>query len=126
MGAVPRGPATRRGGPPATRSMRRHAGPDRATHAGAAEPAIAHGILGEILLMVVLGEIEFRSIDDLGRDDAIAFGLDALLIDGLRGLGGLPLRRRVHVDSRAILRPDIVALAHPLGRIVALPEHLQQ
>ena len=32
---------------------------DRAGHAGAAEPAIAGRILGQILLVIVFGEIEF-------------------------------------------------------------------
>src|SRR5690349_5658319 len=37
----------------------RDAGADRAGHAGAAEPAIAGRILGQILLMVILGEVKF-------------------------------------------------------------------
>ena len=36
-----------------------HADADRARHAGAAQSAIARRLLGEILLMIVLGEIEF-------------------------------------------------------------------
>jgi hypothetical protein len=33
---------------------------------------------------------------------------------------------RIDVDRRVVLRPDIVALAHALGRVVGLPENLQQ
>src|SRR5258708_365967 len=43
-----------------------------------------------------------------------------------RGLGSIALLRRIGVDRRAVLRADIVALAHPLGRVVALPESLEQ
>src|SRR6187455_889781 len=39
---------------------------DRAAHAGAADAAIAGRVLGEILLVVVLGEIELRRRQDLG------------------------------------------------------------
>ena len=36
----------------------RHTNTDRARHAGAAEAAIARRILGEVLLVIVLGEVE--------------------------------------------------------------------
>ena len=49
-----------------------HADPDRAGHAGAAEAAIAARILGEILLVIVLGEIERSGLGDLGGDRARA------------------------------------------------------
>src|ERR1700680_989548 len=45
---------------------RGHGNARRAAHAGAAEPAIAHRVLGEILLMIILGEIERRRVDNLG------------------------------------------------------------
>ena len=50
----------------------------------------------------------------------------ALRIGLLGGLGRLPLRLGIIIDARAILRADIVALAHALGRVVALEEELQQ
>src|SRR6478736_5982696 len=78
------------------------AGSDRAGHAGTAEPAIAERVLGEILLVIVLGEIEFRR------------------------LGGLLLLRREGVDAGTVLRADVVALPHALRRVVAFPEHLEQ
>jgi hypothetical protein len=38
--------------------------PDRAADAGAAQAAIAAWILGEVLLVIVLGAIERRSVQD--------------------------------------------------------------
>ena len=102
------------------------AGADLAGDAGAAEPAIAVRVLGEILLVIVLGEIEFRRRQDLGGDGAEPLRGERASIGRLRGLGGFPLRLGIVIDARAILRADIVALAHALGRVVALPEQLQQ
>src|SRR6185369_10263212 len=45
-----------------------HAHTDRAAHAGATETAIAHRVLGEVLLVIVLGIIEDRRVEDLGGD----------------------------------------------------------
>src|SRR6201999_1642660 len=41
-------------------------------------------------------------------------------------LGGLALGLARRVDRRAVLGPDVVALAHALRRVVVLPEELQQ
>src|SRR5262249_4409808 len=103
-----------------------YAGSNGATHAGAAQTAIAGRILGEGLLVVVLGEVERRCIEDLGRDRVEALGLQRLLIHSLRRFGGLPLGGVEHVDAGAVLRADIVALPHALGRVVAFPEGLEQ
>src|SRR5208282_1666051 len=102
------------------------AGADRTGHAGAAEPAIAGRVLGQILLMVVLGEIELAGRRNLGRDGAEAFCRERLLIGGLRGVSGFALRIVEGVDRAAILRADVVALAHALRRVVVLPERLEQ
>ena len=104
----------------------RHAGPDRAAHARAAEPAVAARILGEILLVIVLGEVERACINDLGRDRPVAVCRERLFVHRLRVLGRFALRRRGHIDAGAILRADVVALAHALRRVVALPERLEQ
>src|SRR4051794_30629992 len=104
------------------RRSRRDAGADRARHTGAAEPAIAGRIFRQILLVIVLGEIELRRLDDLGGDLAIAFGRQRLAERSLGFLGRLLLRRGGRVDAGAILGADVVALAHTLGRVVALPE----
>src|SRR5581483_6616455 len=47
------------------------------------------------------------------------------LVHGLGGLGRGALLRRADVDRRAVLRAHVVALAHALGRVVALPEGAQ-
>src|ERR1051326_3261571 len=106
--------------------LRRNRGADRAAHAGAGESAIAHRVLGEILLMIVLGEIERRRVADLGGDLAVALRPQRLGVGGFRGLTGRALRGIEGVDARAILRADVVALAHALGRVVVLPERLEQ
>src|SRR2546421_406906 len=46
---------------------RRHTGAERTAHAGSAKPAIAGRVLGEVLLMIILGEVEWRRVDNLGR-----------------------------------------------------------
>src|SRR5690349_23646479 len=51
---------------------------------------------------------------------------ERLLILGLRRLRRLPLRIGEVVDTRAVLRADVVALAHALRRVMALPERLQE
>src|SRR5438876_414047 len=101
-------------------------GADRAAHAGAAQPAIAHRILGEVLLMIVLGEVERRRVENFGRDRVETPGLQRLVVPRLRRLGGLALGGGEGIDAGAVLRAGIVALAHALGGIVALPERLQQ
>src|SRR5436190_6884127 len=87
-----------------------HADADRARHAGAAQAAIARRILGEILLMIVLGEIEFARWRDLGGDRAETLRRQRLLVHSLRRVGGLALRITEGVDRRAILGADIIAL----------------
>src|SRR5258705_11372685 len=103
-----------------------YADADRARHAGAAQSAIARRVLGEILLMIVLGEIELGRRRDLGGDSAEPFGGQRLLVHRLRRIGGLALRIAEGVDRRAILGADIVALAHALRRVVIFPERLQE
>src|ERR1700676_2038006 len=96
-----------------------NAGADRARHAGAAEPAIAGRILGQILLMIVLGEIERAGGRDLGGDGAEALGRQCFLIGSLRSVRGFALRVAECVDRRTILGADVIALTHALRRVVA-------
>src|SRR4029453_10605762 len=86
-------------------------GPDRAAHPGAAEAAIAHRVLGQILLVVVLGEIELRRIEDLGGDRVETPRLERLLVHRLGSFRGLALRRREGVDAGAVLRTNGFALS---------------
>src|SRR5580698_10037540 len=66
----------------------RDAGPGLAGDAGAAEPAIAARVLGEILLVIVLGEVERRRVDDLGGNPTKALRGERLLVHRPGGLGG--------------------------------------
>src|SRR5262245_44718620 len=84
----------------------RDADADRARHACAAQFAIAGWVFGEILLMIVRGEIEFARRRDLGGDGADTLRRQRLLIHSLRRVGGLPLRIAKSVDRRAILGAD--------------------
>ena len=66
----------------------RRGGPDGAGDPGSAAAAIAAGILGEILLVIVLGIEEFRRRQDLGADRALVAGLgQGLLVSRLGQLG---------------------------------------
>jgi len=88
--------------------------------------AVAVRNLVQVLLVVVLGEVELAGRDDLGGDVAVA-GFAQLLAElGGRLLGGRLLLRTVVEDRRTVLGADVVALAHALGRVVRLPEHLDQ
>src|SRR5262249_14851480 len=78
--------------------------PHGTAHAGAAMAAIAVGVLRQVLLMVVLGEIELGSGRQLRGDRAVAGGAEGLLICLQRRLRGLPLLLAQGVDRRAILR----------------------
>src|SRR5690606_11926689 len=90
------------------------------------DPAVAVGVLDQVLLVIVLGVIKGRGVADLGGDLTIASLAQRLFVGLLGRARGLGLLGRVGVDGRAILRADVVALAHALGGIVALPEHLEQ
>ncbi len=76
--------------------------------------------------MVVLSEVERTGRGDLGGDRTET----GLVQDCLEGVpatlrrGTLLVRERV--DRRTVLGADVVTLAHPLRRVVRLPEDLQQ
>src|SRR5262252_1945970 len=111
------------------KTSRRHGvdrGPDRTAHAGAAEAAVSGRILGEILLMIILGKIEVRGGQDLCRDGTVPSRGERLLVHRLGSLCGRALRGRVHVDAGPVLGADVVALPHALSRVMTLPEGLQQ
>src|SRR6266540_1420805 len=96
-----------------------------AGEASPAEAAVAVRVLAEVLLVVVLGVEELGGLADLGGDLASAGAAQDVLVRVARGPGALALQLAVRVDRAAVLRADVVALAHALGGIVALPECLQ-
>src|SRR5216110_1293724 len=57
-----------------------NANTDRTADAGAAEAAVSVGILGEVLLMIVLGVIEFGRRQDLSGDGSEARGFQRGLV----------------------------------------------
>src|SRR5580692_6803140 len=95
---------------------------DRAADAGAAETAVAVWVFREILLVVVLGVEELRRRHDLRGDRAVTGRGQLLLKRDARHLRRTLLLGVLDVDPRAILGADVVALPHPLRRIVVLPE----
>src|SRR3989475_110795 len=99
---------------------------DRTRDAGAAEAAVAVGILREILLVVLLRVVELRRGQNLRRDRTVAHSGEPLLIRITRSLRRAFLILVVVVDAGAVLRADVVALPHALRWIVMLPEQLQQ
>src|SRR5260370_27019659 len=86
---------------------------DRTAHAGAAEAAIARRVLGQILLMIVLGEIERRRVEDLGGDGIKAPRFELLFGHRLRLLRGFALRGRNHIVAGPLLRAGVCHLPHP-------------
>src|SRR5690606_28284737 len=88
--------------------------------------AIAARILGEILLVIILSEIKWRRLEDLGRDCIIAFLPECRFKIALRGFRHLPLRTVKNIDARAVLRTDVIALPHALRRVVVFPKGLEQ
>src|SRR5215211_3129717 len=103
-----------------------YAEPDRAAHASPAETAISVRNLVEVLLVVALSVVERAGGRDL-RGNRIIAGTPQGLLVGVAGLLGGPALLVVGVvDRRAVLRAYVVALAHPLRRVVGLPEHREQ
>src|SRR6478752_3402641 len=96
---------------------------DRTAHAGPAQSAVTTRVLGEVLLVVVLGVEERRRCDDLRGDRRESRRVELLLEHLARRLGRVELRAPEAIDPGAVLRADVVPLAHALGRIVVLPEH---
>src|SRR4051812_27229117 len=100
--------------------------PDRTGHACPSEPTVAAWVFGQVLLMVILRIVELRSRQDLCRHGAVA-GPSQLTLEGdLRPLRSLFLSVGVVVDARAVLRADVIALAHALRGVVVLPKGAKQ
>src|SRR4029077_8396962 len=98
--------------------LARHGRANRTADAGSAKAAVPVGILGEVLLVVVLGVEKLGRRKDFSRDRAEPRHAQALLKRVARSLGGSLLGVSVRVNARPVLRADVVALAHALGGIV--------
>src|SRR5262245_48421999 len=85
---------------------------DRAAHSGAADAAVPAGILGEVLLVVVLGVEELGRVPDLGGDALVPRRGENLLVGLARGLGVAALLVVEGVDGAPVLCSRVVALAH--------------
>ena len=72
--------------------------------------------------MVVFGVVEIMRRSDLSRDGTITRLTQRLPVCLFRTTSGSQLLIIVAIDSRAVLSPYIVSLAHPLCGIVALPK----
>src|SRR6266545_5817413 len=94
----------------------------RAGHARPAEPAVTIRILRQVLLVVILGKVELGRRKDLGCNRSMTGLRQRALVLVARTLGLVPLRVIVVINPGAILRADIIPLAHALRRVVALPE----
>src|SRR5450432_1382460 len=93
-----------------SRRGRRFAGDAHgAAHARAAQAAVAVGILREVLLVVVLGEVELGRGCELGRDGAVTIGGEGGGVGVARGEGRGALLVVVRVDRRSVLRAHVVA-----------------
>src|SRR5262245_61013841 len=99
---------------------------DWAAHAGASQPAIPRGILGEILLVIFLRVIKRRGVRNFSCDPSEAGVVQPVLKDLPRCFGRTLLLRRERVDRGTILSADVVSLPHALRRIMVLPENLEQ
>src|ERR1700679_2140051 len=73
----------------------------RAGHAGPAQSAVACRILGQILLVIILGEIERTCRRDFGRDGVEALGRKRLLVSGVGGGRSLALSVSIRIDRGA-------------------------
>src|SRR5258708_14588837 len=104
----------------------RGGGGDAAGDAGAGETAVAVRHLVQVLLVVVLGVVEGAGGLDLGRDRLVSRGAERLVVGLPRHLRRCFLAIAGEVDAGAVLSADVVALAHPLGRVVLLEEDLEQ
>jgi hypothetical protein len=95
-------------------------------HAGGMVRAVAVGILDQVVLVILLGRMEFLQRLDIGDDGAVTGLAQQLLVIVARGDGGRALLVVAVENERAILRADVVALAVLLRRVVLLEEVLEQ
>lgn len=92
-----------------------------------AHPTVTVRVFVQVLLVLLFSIVKWPGGADLCADRAqVADLMHSLSKTGMAGLCGLHLLGRHGEQRRAILGADIVALTHPLRRIVVLPEQAQQ
>src|SRR6266487_5602347 len=87
-------------------------------------PAVCHSPFLEVLLVIILCLPELRGRRDLGDDLPRVFARPLKLL--LRSSRGGLFVRVAKEDHRSILRANVGTLAIERGRIVNLPEHIEQ
>src|SRR5215218_2848886 len=97
---------------------------DRAADTRSAEAAVAVRVLLQVLLVVRLGVVELARRRQFRGDLAVAGAAQLVRIHHSRALDGGALRLVRVVRGRAVLRADVVALAHALCGVVVFPEEL--
>src|SRR5688572_10605807 len=90
----------------------------RECNSASAQPAITVRILRQVLLVIFLRVVELRRLADFGGDRGAMRLAERFLVAALALFRRLLLRVGGEVDGRAVLRADVIALAHALGRIV--------
>ena len=91
---------------------------DRAGHARSAQPAISIGILGQILLVIVLGIIERSGLRDFRGDPAAAVLLMAMGFDSLSmNATNLPkvkwMLRQINLGKAKELLAELMTIDNP-------------
>lgn len=95
-------------------------------HSGAPEAAVPAGVLAQVLLVVIFRIVKGLSLPDVRGDQAETMLRQNLLVVLLGPQGCPHVLSRGRVDGGAVLRAVVVALAHALGRVMILPEDLEQ
>ena len=75
--------------------------------------------------MIILGVIEFRGRDNLGRNLPVTRLRERALVTFQRLPRGFFLLFRTGINPGTVLGTDIIPLAHTLGGIMRLPEFRQ-
>ena len=90
---------------------------------GTTEAAVPSRIFRKILLVVILGVVKRRYRCDLSSDRRAPGCSQGFPVVLFRFGCELRLVRIQGVNAGTVLGTDVISLAHPLSRIVSLPEH---
>lgn len=93
---------------------------------GPSQTTVSIRVFIQVLLVVILCVVERLGFGYFSCNRTKTSLGQYLLVLIFGGQGFLELLLCVDVDGRAVLRPEIVPLPHPLGRVVAFPENFEQ